>query len=48
MVQSYDKLGLEQLRDDSRRVPQASFPDSYYLTTGKAKPKDRACGSSGE
>ena len=42
MVQSYDKLGLEQLRDDSRRVLQASFPDSYYLTTGKAKPKDKA------
>ncbi|OWQ49132.1 outer membrane protein assembly factor BamD [Roseateles noduli] len=42
MVQSYDKLGLEQLRDDSRRVLQSSFPDSSYLTTGKAKPKDRA------
>jgi outer membrane protein assembly factor BamD len=42
MVQSYDKLGLEQLRDDSRRVLQSSFPDSYYLTTGKAKPKEKS------
>jgi outer membrane protein assembly factor BamD len=41
MMQSYDKLGMEQLRDDTRRVLVASFPDSSYLTTGKAREKDK-------
>jgi len=41
MMQSYDKLGMTQLRDDTRRVLVASFPDSSYLTTGKAKVKDK-------
>ncbi|WAC75962.1 outer membrane protein assembly factor BamD [Roseateles sp. SL47] len=31
MVRSYDKLGLNQLRDDSERVLKSSFPDSGYL-----------------
>jgi outer membrane protein assembly factor BamD len=41
MMQSYDKLGMEQLRDDTRRVLVASFPDSSYLTTGKAREKSK-------
>lgn len=31
MVQSYDKLGLTQLRDDAQRVLKQSFPNSVYL-----------------
>lgn len=32
MVRSYDQLALPQLRDDARRVLQASFPQSRYLS----------------
>jgi len=32
MVQSYDTLGLNDLRDDSKRVLKLNFPDSKYLT----------------
>ena len=38
MVQSYDKLGMPQLRDDARRVLKQSFPDSAFLSTGTTKP----------
>ena len=31
IYQSYDKLGLAQLRDDTLRVLQSSFPDSAFL-----------------
>ncbi len=31
MSQSYEQLGLMDLRDDARRVLKASFPDSAYL-----------------
>lgn len=31
MVQSYDKLGLQPLRDDARRVLMKNFPNSVYL-----------------
>jgi outer membrane protein assembly factor BamD len=31
MVQSYDKLGLTQLRDDAERVLRQSFPDSRFI-----------------
>ncbi len=31
MVRSYDKLGLEKLRDDAERVLRKSFPKSQYL-----------------
>ncbi len=31
MVRSYDKLGLEKLRDDAERVLRKSFPKSAYL-----------------
>lgn len=36
MYQSYDRLGLEQLRDDTRRVLEGSFPDSALLYPEKA------------
>lgn len=32
MIASYDRLGMTQLRDDARRVLQANYPDSEYLT----------------
>ncbi|MGV2481391.1 UNVERIFIED_CONTAM: outer membrane protein assembly factor BamD, partial [Salmonella enterica subsp. enterica serovar Weltevreden] len=31
LVQSYDKLGMTQLRDDARRVLESSYPNSDYL-----------------
>ena len=34
MVQSYDRLGLEQLRDDTLRVLKQNFPDSAFLRDG--------------
>jgi outer membrane protein assembly factor BamD len=34
MVQSYDALGMTQLRDDARRVMTANYPKSEYLTQG--------------
>ncbi|MFZ2738007.1 MAG: outer membrane protein assembly factor BamD [Burkholderiaceae bacterium] len=38
MIQSYDALGLHELRDDSRRVLEKNFPQSDFLTGGaKAK-----------
>ncbi len=38
MVQSYDALGMTQLRDDTRRVMERNFPQSDYLARGfKAK-----------
>lgn len=32
MAQSYDTLGLNDLRDDARRVLKLNFPNSKYLT----------------
>lgn len=34
LSQSYDRLGLTQLRDDAQRVLKASFPESAFLTRG--------------
>lgn len=34
MVQSYDALGMTQLRDDARRVMTANYPQSEYLSQG--------------
>ncbi len=34
MVQSYDALGMTQLRDDTLRVMRASYPNSEYLAQG--------------
>jgi outer membrane protein assembly factor BamD len=31
MVQSYDKLGLNQLRDDTKRVLETNYPDTAFL-----------------
>jgi outer membrane protein assembly factor BamD len=39
MAQSYDKLGLEPLRDDADRVLRKNFPNSRYLAEGV---RDRA------
>jgi outer membrane protein assembly factor BamD len=36
MVQSYDKLGLEALRDDALRVLKQNFPNSAFLKQGYA------------
>jgi len=37
MIRSYDKLGLVQLRDDSERILQLTFPQSEYFAA-EAKP----------
>lgn len=34
LAMSYDRLGLEQLRDDSTRVLRQNFPDSKFLAEG--------------
>ncbi|WP_077037329.1 outer membrane protein assembly factor BamD [Pelomonas sp. KK5] len=37
MVQSYDKLGLTQLRDDAQRVLKLNFPQSVYVVSPQEK-----------
>ena len=39
MIQSYDKLGLVQLRDDTRRVMEKSYPNSALLYPERAATK---------
>lgn len=39
MGESYDKLGLIQLRDDARRVLDKNFPDSQYASNGGQRKK---------
>ncbi len=39
MVLSYDKLGLDQLRDDAQRVLALNFPQSSYVTGTTAQKK---------
>jgi outer membrane protein assembly factor BamD len=34
MVQSYDRLGLTELRDDAQRVLNKNFPDTVFATQG--------------
>lgn len=34
LVRSYDALGMEKLRDDAKRVLEANYPQSAYLTRG--------------
>lgn len=41
LSQSYDKLGLEQLRDDARRVLDKNFPNSRYVD-GRGGLRNRA------
>lgn len=38
LERSYDALGMTQLRDDTRRVIQASFPDNAPLPKADTKP----------
>lgn len=42
MVQSYDRLGLNELRDDAARVLQKNFPDSRFAAQGVSKERARA------
>jgi outer membrane protein assembly factor BamD len=39
LAQSYDKLGLDKLRDDADRVLKKNFPNSRYLVEGIRKPQ---------
>jgi len=41
MTQSYDKLGLTQLRDDADRVLKQNFPNSVFVTKG-VRARERA------
>ena len=40
LIQSYDALGMTQLRDDARRVMDASYPQSAYLRDGFKEKSD--------
>jgi outer membrane protein assembly factor BamD len=40
MVRSYDALGMTQLRDDTRRVMEKTYPQSEYLSRGSKSKKD--------
>jgi len=40
LMRSYDALGLEQLRDDTRRVLEGSYPSSDYIKYGFRKKDD--------
>jgi len=39
MVQSYDKLGLTQLRDDTKRVLETTYPNTAFLYPERAATK---------
>jgi outer membrane protein assembly factor BamD len=38
MIKAYDKMGLTQLRDDSRRILEATYPQSRFLVAAAPKP----------
>ena len=38
LTKSYEKLGLPQLADDSRRILEKTYPQSKYLVAAPAKP----------
>ena len=40
MVLSYDKLHLEKLRDDAKRVLDKNFPNSKYYKQGLKDPQN--------
>jgi outer membrane protein assembly factor BamD len=42
MVQSYDRLGLNELRDDANRVLSQNFPNSSFAVDGIASGPKRA------
>lgn len=37
IVRSYEKLGLDKLAEDSRRILKSTFPESKYLVAGAAQ-----------
>ena len=39
LARSYDRLGLDKLRDDADRVLQKNFPSSRFLVEGISKPQ---------
>jgi outer membrane protein assembly factor BamD len=39
-VRSYDELGMTQLRDDSKRVMEKTYPKSEYLSRGFKSKQD--------
>jgi outer membrane protein assembly factor BamD len=39
MARSYERLGLDQLRDDADRVLRQNFPNSRYLAEGIRQPQ---------
>jgi outer membrane protein assembly factor BamD len=39
MMQSYDRLGLNQLRDDTRRVLETTYPNTQFLYPDRAASK---------
>jgi outer membrane protein assembly factor BamD len=39
MVQAYDLLGMNDLRDDAERVMRKNFPNSVYYTRGLDRPE---------
>lgn len=41
MVASYDRLGLQQLRDDAERVLKKNFPDSRYSADALLQPRSK-------
>jgi outer membrane protein assembly factor BamD len=38
LVEGYDKLGMIELRDDTRRVLKETFPNGRYFAAGATKP----------
>ena len=37
-MESYDKLGMNELRDDTRRVLKETFPNGRYFTAAASRP----------
>jgi outer membrane protein assembly factor BamD len=42
MAESYDRLGLDELRDAARRVLRTNFPKSRFLATADSAAQGRA------
>jgi outer membrane protein assembly factor BamD len=38
LMESYDKLGMNELRDDTRRVLKETFPNGRYFTAAATRP----------
>ena len=41
LLRSYDALGMTQLRDDTRRVMEKTYPQSEYLSRGSKSGQER-------